>query len=121
MPFEVQSLYGLEPFRLKAILLELKMKNTEEKNKVIDYLSLNKGKAFDSLNVLDESGGRWVQSTQLLNKHLVRHLKTSLPLDSSTGDIGSFIYHDVRCKKLLVAQDFFHNKSGSRCFWYAWN
>ena len=91
-----------------------------EQKQILDFLQQHQGRDFTSIGVTDESQGRWVQPGRILNKHLVRHIKTALKVQSTTGDIGAFVYHDARCQKLLTGQDFWFSKKGQRCFWYAW-
>ena len=85
--------------------------------KIDNYLSENQGAQFTELNIQDESEGKYVKGNKILNKFWVRHLKTTLSLKESTGEIGNYLY---RFCHLLEATNFWTNQKSQKVFWYSW-
>lgn len=83
-----------------------------------DYLTTHFGADFCTMGVLDESEGRYVRRDKILNKFLVRHLKLTLKLEVTNGEIGRFLYE--RCRDLLQASDFWTSGRGQVVFFYGW-
>jgi len=60
-----------------------------------------------------------VQSNQIANRFLIRHLHVNVAPELSTSDIGSYVYH--QCSDIIQASGFWTTKQGHVSFFYSWN
>ncbi len=93
------------------------MENNLEK--IRTYLHQNSNVDFDKLGIQDESKGKWVQSSQIANRFLIRHLHVNVAPELSTSKIGSFVYH--QCADIIQVSGFWTTQKGHVSFFYSWN
>ena len=85
-----------------------------------NYLRVNSGKPFDHLGLDDESLGKFVKKNRVLNKFFIRHLKKHIAPCMDTGEIASFVYRDIECRKIIEASGFWTTRRRDVVFWYSW-